>query len=124
LTPEDIQGGIFEREGQPTAPSQTGEPQATPPNCHWDFLVFCWRQLFAAGKLRAEVPPFVESWVILFLHRPSLPCVRRQITGGVNWGGNNIVVNRPIGGNNIGNKWQPRAKCSVRSISLTTTVNC
>jgi hypothetical protein len=34
---------------------------------------------FAARNLRAEVPPFVESWVILFLHRPSLPCLRRQI---------------------------------------------
>jgi Protein of unknown function (DUF3300)/Chaperone of endosialidase len=31
--------------------------------------------------------------------------------GGVNWGGNNLVVNRPIGGgNNIGNRWQPRVE--------------
>jgi hypothetical protein len=31
--------------------------------------------------------------------------------GGVNWGGNNIVVNRPLGGgNNIGNRWQPRVE--------------
>jgi hypothetical protein len=31
--------------------------------------------------------------------------------GGVNWGGNNIVINRPIGGgNNIGNRWQPRVE--------------
>jgi len=30
--------------------------------------------------------------------------------GGVNWSGNNLVVNRPIGGNNIGNRWQPRVE--------------
>jgi hypothetical protein len=31
--------------------------------------------------------------------------------GGVNWGGNNLVVNRPIGGgNNVGNRWQPRVE--------------
>jgi Protein of unknown function (DUF3300) len=36
--------------------------------------------------------------------------------GGVNWGGNNIVVNRPIGGgNNIGNKWQPRVEHRQRA---------
>jgi hypothetical protein len=36
--------------------------------------------------------------------------------GGVNWGGNNLVVNRPIGGgNNIGNKWQPRVEHRQRA---------
>ena len=36
--------------------------------------------------------------------------------GGVNWGGNNLVVNRPIGGgNNIGNRWQPRVEHRQRT---------
>ncbi len=36
--------------------------------------------------------------------------------GGVNWGGNNLVVNRPIGGgNNIGNRWQPRVEHRQRA---------
>jgi hypothetical protein len=36
--------------------------------------------------------------------------------GGVNWSGNNIVVNRPIGGgNNIGNRWQPRVEHRQRA---------
>ena len=36
--------------------------------------------------------------------------------GGVNWGGSNLVVNRPIGGgNNVGNRWQPRVEHHQRA---------
>ena len=30
--------------------------------------------------------------------------------GGVNWRGNNIIANRPININNVGNRWQPRVE--------------